>query len=817
MNPISPKTDLLDTQANNLPVKITVIVFWGMIIVGLLAAFFLLRGLERDTAYRYSRTADHVAYELNLVLQNQQAAATAQIGELMRRLLAQRDIRGVTLNLAGDTLAFGDTAASLTAIQREARYPANGKTGPGKVAQISIFLPPIEETVQAQRNRILVSMGMVLLAFGLILQWILRKVLTQPFQDMMFTARRITDGKIALRFDQARADEFGFLATFINQALDSVTRQQTELREALARTRDSESALFAEKERAQVTLHSINDAVITTDASGRIDFLNPVAESLTGVSQMAARGKPIQEVIQLVDESSLAPLENPLVPCLRDARTVEPTDQVVLVRNDDRRVDITYSAAPMRNSHGVISGAVMVLHDLGHSRVMARELSYQASHDELTGLYNRREFERQLRIAADSAQIGERGHVLCYLDMDQFKVVNDTCGHVAGDELLRQFTALLQKQVRDSDIIARLGGDEFGILLKHCSMENASRTVTALLGKVRELRFHWQDRRFDVGVSIGLVAITENNKDVSEILSAADVACYAAKDAGRNRVHVYSLDDDVLRRHHGEMQWVSRLGKALEEDRFLLYCQPIASVRSERHCVNHYEILLRLQDEGGKIIPPGAFIPAAERYNLMPQIDRWVIRETLALLAHRMSGANPIVVAINVSGQSLGESSFLGFVIDAIDNSGVSPKQVCFEITETAAIANLQRAIQFISILRGMGCVFALDDFGSGLSSFNYLKNLQVDYLKLDGNFVKEMLNNPIDHALVEATNQIGHAMGIKTIAESVENQDVLDALRKIGVDYAQGYGIARPCPVEELFPDATRKAQPTRSLRSSH
>jgi EAL domain-containing protein (putative c-di-GMP-specific phosphodiesterase class I) len=233
--------------------------------------------------------------------------------------------------------------------------------------------------------------------------------------------------------------------------------------------------------------------------------------------------------------------------------------------------------------------------------------------------------------------------------------------------------------------------------------------------------------------------------------------------------------------------------------------------------VDHYEILLRLQDETGKIIPPGAFIPAAERYNLMPQIDRWVIRATLALLARQTPGTTPFVVAMNVSGQSLGEEDFLNFVIAAIDSSGVPPGQVCFEITETATIANFQRAIRFITVLRGMGCVFALDDFGSGLSSFNYLKNLRVDYLKLDGNFVKEMLNNPIDHALVEATNQIGHAMGIKTIAEFVENQDILDALRKIGVDYAQGYGIARPCPVEELFPEATRKAPPTRSLRSSH
>jgi PAS domain S-box-containing protein len=399
MNPVDPKTDSLDARSGNLPVKITVIVFWGMVIVGLLTAFFLLRGLEKDIALKYSRNADHVAYELNLFLQNPQGDPGVRLKGLMHHIVTEGDIRGISLDLAGDILRFGDTTATLTVIQREARYHATGKAGPGNVAQIALFLPPIKQTVQAQRNRILVSMGMVLLAFGLALQWVLKRVLTQPFQGLMRTAQHITDGEVALRFDESSADEFGYLAKFINKALDAMTWQQAELREALARTRDSEFALFAEKERAQVTLHSINDAVITTDASGKIDYLNPVAEALAGITQEEARGRHIKDVIQLIDELSLCPLENPLESCLRDNLPVESTDQVVLTRSDGEKVDIAYSAAPIRDSHGAIRGAVMVLHDVRHTRVMARELSYQATHDELTGLYNRREFERQLRTA----------------------------------------------------------------------------------------------------------------------------------------------------------------------------------------------------------------------------------------------------------------------------------------------------------------------------------------------------------------------------------------------------------------------------------
>ncbi len=807
MNPAGKSPQPSDAPEITLPVKITVIVFWGMVLVGLLAAYPLLRSLEQNVALKYSANADHIAYAMDHLLLGKTEISQEQLEPVLTRLITETGISGMSLEHSGTTLRYGDTADHLATSARDASYATRNGSLPAPPMRLTIFQPSITETMAVQRKHMVVSIGVTLLVFGLSLQWVLKKVLTQPFQRMMYAAQGITRGDLSQRFDEARADEFGFLARFINKALDYVTWQQAELRAALDRARASESALAKEKERAEVTLHSINDAVITTDENGAIEYMNPVAEALTGLTQNGAKGRVLKDAIKLVDEVTRSVMENPVESCLRDNQPTESLDHVLLVRSDGQEIDIAHTAAPIRDRHGALIGAVVVIHDVRHSRLMARELSYQASHDELTRLYNRREFERQLRLAVASAKLDHRDHAMCYLDLDQFKVVNDTCGHFAGDELLRQFTALLQKHVRDSDVIARLGGDEFGILLRHCAMENATRLVTILIGEVRDFRFKWEKHTFDIGVSIGLVAVTEHNKDITEILSAADVACYAAKDAGRNRIHVHSAHDNVLLRRQGEMQWVSRLGQALEENRFRLYCQPIVEVAGTRLDPDHYEILVRLEDEDGKIIPPGAFIPAAERYNMMPQIDQWVIRATFDLLRNQPNDGRRKKVAVNLSGQSLCEDNFLQFVIHQLDASGIPPQHICFEITETAAIANLNRAMHFISILRGMGCVFALDDFGSGLSSFNYLKHLKVDYLKLDGNFVKEMLNNPIDRALVEATNQIGHAMGIKTIAEFVENQEILVALRTIGVDYAQGYGIAKPCPVEDAFIVARKQA----------
>ncbi|MDP1898240.1 MAG: EAL domain-containing protein, partial [Sulfurimicrobium sp.] len=469
----------------------------------------------------------------------------------------------------------------------------------------------------------------------------------------------------------------------------------------------------------------------------------------------------------------------------------------LISRNGDEYA-IEDSAAPIRDRDGNIHGVVLVFHDVSDNRKLAHQLSYQARHDALTGLINRSEFEHQLAILLDSATSEKRQHALLYLDLDQFKVINDTCGHSAGDELLRQLTAHMRQKVRANDIFARLGGDEFAVLLENCPLDQALRLANGLLDEVRIFRFNWLDKTFTIGVSIGLVEINETSGNSAAVLSVADTACYAAKDNGRNRVQVYSPDDKEMAQRHGEMNWVAHITKAFEENRFRLYYQSIVPVQGNAQAQGqHFEILLRMLDVNQQLVSPGVFIPAAERYNLMVEIDRWVVKNTFNwLLAH---ADRPVICAINLSGQSVNDDRFLAFLVDQIKKSGVQPQKVCFEITETAAISNLTKASSFIKTIKLLGCSFSLDDFGSGMSSFSYLKNLPVDYLKIDGSFVSDMIEDPIDCAMVESINNIGHVLGIKTIAEFVENEAILAKLQSIGVDFAQGYGIAKPCPLEDM------------------
>jgi len=445
----------------------------------------------------------------------------------------------------------------------------------------------------------------------------------------------------------------------------------------------------------------------------------------------------------------------------------------------------------------VVVGVVIIFHDVTELRGLANKVSYQATHDALTGLINRREFERRLALLLESARQEDKEHALCYIDLDQFKIVNDTCGHVAGDELLRQLTTLLQAQVRERDTLARLGGDEFGILLGNCHLNKAEKIAEAFCHMVKEFRFVWQDKSFEIGASIGLVAIEANSGSTTDLLSAADSACYVAKDKGRNRVYVYQPDDEELVARHGEMQWVSRINQALEENRFELFYQPIVALQGGKEKM-HVEVLLRLRDEAGKLIFPMAFIPAAERFDLMPAIDRWVIRNVFAFC--EASGRDDITYAVNLSGASLSDAGLMGYLREQFSNYDVRPYDISFEITETAAISNLSEAIHFISELKILGCSFSLDDFGSGLSSFAYLKNLPVDYLKIDGGFIRSIVDNPIDCAMVESINHIGHVMGIKTIAEFVENDEIYTCIKNLGVDYAQGYYIEKPKPLSDLF-----------------
>ena len=560
----------------------------------------------------------------------------------------------------------------------------------------------------------------------------------------------------------------------------------------------AEQALRESEERLQVTLESIGDGVITTDVAGRIQYLNPVAEELTGWSNTKARGQVLSSVLQLKDENTRKVLPDPVQRCLNEKRNVHFQENALLTHSGGyREFSIDITASPIRNNADAVMGVVLVLHDVTTLRNMARQMAWQARHDPLTGLINRGEFEVRLEQAIESARSGHTQHALCYLDLDQFKIVNDTCGHIAGDELLKQLTAHLQARVRETDTLARLGGDEFGILLEHCPIEVASETAEMLREVVKKFRFSWKEKIFEIGASIGVVPITTDSGNIVDVLSAADSACYVAKDHGRNRIHVYQPQDIALVKRHGEMQWVHRLNQALGEGRFRLFFQKVLPLSPDEH--EHYgEILVRMVDEQGQMVLPMAFIPAAERYQMMPNIDRWVLSATLAALRDRKPTLGDVsICAVNLSGQSLCDDHFLASVVDILEASTIDPAKICFEITETAAIANLTRAMRFISVLKGMGCRFALDDFGSGLSSFMHLKHLPVDFLKIDGSFVRSMVKDPVDAAMVEAINRIGHVMGIRTIAEAVENQAVLGRLRDLGVNYAQGTVIARPEPFE--------------------
>jgi diguanylate cyclase (GGDEF)-like protein/PAS domain S-box-containing protein len=526
--------------------------------------------------------------------------------------------------------------------------------------------------------------------------------------------------------------------------------------------------------------------------------MNPVVEQMLGVLMKDARGKKLRDIMLILDEATGKEINNPVTQSIRDNRSIELDFNCVIQRSDGKEHAVEITVSPIAGKEGEVHGAVIVLHDVREARALQRELSYQASHDPLTGLYNRREFDRELQRALERTKRDREEHALCYLDLDQFKIINDTCGHAAGDELLQKLTATLRGMMRKSDILARLGGDEFGVLLTHCPMERAVEVAENLRLKIKEFRFAWGDKSFQIGVSVGLVPVTREQSCAAEILSAADMACYVAKEHGRNRIHVYQLDDENMHRRKDEMSMVSAVRRALAENRFELFAQSIISTSGESK--SHYEILIRMLDEDNGYVSPGAFLPAAERYQLMSDIDRWVVEESFQLLIDQDSCGRDLQIAINLSGQSLSEENFLDFVLKKLDRIGPCAINVCFEITETVAVNNLSTALKFIEAIKRYGCKFALDDFGAGVSSFGYLKNLPVDYVKIDGVFIRAIHNNEIDQAMVKAIAEVSSVMGIKTIAEFVENEESFDLLKEIGIDYAQGYWIQKPGPISELF-----------------
>lgn len=556
--------------------------------------------------------------------------------------------------------------------------------------------------------------------------------------------------------------------------------------------------LFRQKELAQVTMDSIGDAVITTDAQVRVEYLNPVAEELTGWTDREAHGRLLTDVFRILQGYTREPKASPVERCLKEDRVVGLGNDTLLVRRDGMEFVIEDSAAPIRDRENRIVGAVMVFYDVSSQRGNTHILSYQATHDTLTGLMNRREFERRLEMLLNEARTRGTEHAVCYLDLDQFKVINDTCGHGVGDKLLRQLTAHLKARVRATDTLARLGGDEFGLLLHRCPLDKAIEVAENLRQIVHDFRFAWDDKTYDVGVCIGVVPVTADSGGVEQVLGRADAACYAAKDKGRDRIQVYGPQDIDLARRHGEMQWVTRLTHALETDQFRLYYQPIRPL--VHGGVTHHEILLRLRDQSGALVLPAMFIPAAERYNLMPRIDRWVIERTLSTLAklRERGAAREHIYNINISGASLGDENVLGFIRQELERHRLPPGAICFEITETAAVTNIDFAVNFILTLKRSGCRFALDDFGTGVCSFGYLKELKADYLKIGGAFVKDMATDATAYATVQAINTIGHTLHMQTVAEFVESDELLRIVGQVGVDYAQGFAVAEPQPMDD-------------------
>jgi diguanylate cyclase (GGDEF)-like protein/PAS domain S-box-containing protein len=543
----------------------------------------------------------------------------------------------------------------------------------------------------------------------------------------------------------------------------------------------------------ELLLYSVTDGIFSLNTKGTIAFANPASEEILGWEQGQLNNQPFMNLIDYADSEIVSWEEHDIYKTcnLGNAHRQE----VTFSQKNGQPFMAEYLASPLCDETGLCNGVIVIFRDVTEEHNLADKIQHQATHDALTGLINRQEFETQLTSLLDSVRTEKKHHIMMYIDLDQFKIVNDTCGHGAGDELLRQLTYRVTALVRDGDVLARLGGDEFGILMSNCDMNSGIRAANDILQSIQEFRFGWDSKSFAVGASIGLVQINAHRKSINDVMSLADTACYAAKDGGRNRIHVYDDADKEMQKRQGEMQWVSRINNAIEESAFVIQRQsivPIAIDNTDKR--DHFEVLIRMQDGSNKLVPPGAFLPAAERYNLISSVDKWVITALFSwLYKNQQEITESLLCSVNLSGHTLGNEKFIDFLEASFIQYEVDPRTICFEITETAAISNLTTASKFIEHLRNKGCLFALDDFGSGLSSYAYLKDLPVDFLKIDGTFVKDIVDDKIDYAMVKSINEIGHVMGKKTIAEFVENDAILEKLREIGVDYAQGYGVDRP------------------------
>lgn len=577
-------------------------------------------------------------------------------------------------------------------------------------------------------------------------------------------------------------------------AFAKITRDLTE------RKRQEDELQF-EKDRLQVTLHSIADGVICTDPSGHIVLMNPVAEELTGWIFLEAQGCPIEEVFHLLDSENQQ-IVNPIRPCLTHQRPFHLQENATLIARDGRVLEIQDSAAPVRTATGDILGTVLVFQDVTALRAAQREMEFRAAHDPLTALVNRRQFEIALEHGLQRSRQEGPEHTVCFLDLDRFKLVNDTAGHAAGDMLLRTVAQLLTSCVRESDVVARLGGDEFGIILNGCTVNQADKTLQNILERIEANEFHWEGQLFKVSASIGVTQAT-GDLDAETIMKEADVACYAAKNSGRNRVSIYLRGEGDGHARHQQLLIAADIRSAVRQNRLFLVLQPIVPLhgKSERH----YEVLLRMRQPDGEILLPGRFIPAAERYDLMADLDRWVLAEILLRKADQLAAIEGLQLSVNLSANSVNDPKFPAFLVDLIQQSALPPNALTFEITETTLINNLVSARVLIDKLRSLGCRIALDDFGVGVSSFSYLRNFSVDYIKIDGSFIRNMQTNHVDYAIVSAINNIAQKIDALTVAEFVEDESTLEAVHDLGINFTQGYVHGEPQPLTMLLDqDAT-------------
>ena len=574
----------------------------------------------------------------------------------------------------------------------------------------------------------------------------------------------------------------------------------TELKQHEEALRKSQSLLSEQHELLRITLQSIADAVITTNARGQVVWLNPVAERLTGWSTTDAQGRSLSHVFHIVNEGNREPAADPLLARHEKGNVGDPADHRILISRNGEEFGIEDTVSPIRNDRGEVLGFVLVFHDVTEQRRLSGEMSYRATHDALTGLVNRSEFEARLRHLLQKARADQTSHALMYIDLDQFKLVNDSCGHSVGDQMLQQAAKLFGEAIRVRDTLARLGGDEFAIILEHCPIEHAQRVAQQICDSLHQFRFVHDGRNFRMGASIGLVPIESRWASAAAVMQAGDTTCYAAKEAGRNRVHVWVDTDTGIRRRHGEMQWAMRIEHALDENRFVLHAQRIERLDDGPSRIRA-EVLLRMVGEDSALVLPGAFLPAAERFHLASRIDRWVLQAALNWLKALSDPTLIHLLCVNLSGQSIGDRAFHRYATDVLASAGPSIcERVCLEITETAAVMNMADAALFIQHVRALGVHVALDDFGAGASSFGYLKSLTVDYLKIDGQFIRDLLDDALDQAAVRCFVEVARVIGLKTVAEFVDQPRILAKVREMGIDYAQGFLVHRPAPINELL-----------------